>query len=90
MKCVRCGSDIHGGSEELCGKCKAEEIGDIPSGVFLNQISSGTNRPPTNIPLQALGGKELSRAKLKDVLIGIGILVILTLITGLLLLLLFR
>ncbi len=88
MKCKKCGAEFHDNSGELCGECKAQEISNIPTGVFLNQVTTSTYGPPTNIPLQALGGKELSRAKFKDVLIGLGILIVLTSIVGLILFLL--
>ncbi len=90
MKCKRCGAEFHDNSGELCGKCKAQEISNIPTGVFLNQVSTSQFGPPTNIPLQALGGKELANNKLKDVLIGLGIVIALTSIVGLALFLVLR
>ena len=78
MKCKKCGAEFYD-SGELCGKCKAQEISNIPTGVFLNQIDRPYGQPD-NLPLQTLGGKELKGAKFKDVLIGLGIILMLVLV----------
>ncbi len=88
MKCQKCGADIHDNNEEICEKCKGPDVTNIPPAVFLNQISGGRYGPPTNITLQTFAGKELAKNKFGDLLLGLGLLVVLTLIVGIMLFLL--
>jgi hypothetical protein len=88
VKCQKCGADIHDNTGEICEKCKGPDVTNIPPAVFLNQISESLYGPPTNITLQTFAGKELAKKKFVDLLLGLGILVILTLVVGLILFLL--
>ena len=88
VKCQKCGADIHDNTGEICEKCKGPDVTNIPPAVFLNQIGGGQYGPPTNITLQTFAGKELAKKKFGDLLLGLGFLVVLTLIVGLILFLL--
>ncbi|MBI4243196.1 MAG: hypothetical protein HY606_03820 [Planctomycetes bacterium] len=88
MKCQKCGDDIRDNTGEICEKCKGPNVTNIPPAVFLNQIGGGQYSPPTNITLQTFAGKELAKKKFGDLLLGLGLIVILTLVVGLILFLL--
>jgi len=87
-KCQKCGADIHDNNEEICEKCKGPDVTNIPPVVFLNQISESLYGPSTNITLQTLAGKELAKKRFVDMMLGLGLLILLTLVAGLILFLL--